>query len=1097
MSYDYAVLDIFRSSAGSGKTYTLTQQYLKLALQEPDYFRYILAVTFTNKATQEMKSRIVETLDLLRKDSPKVQGIKEVLNVELGVTSAEITARSATALSSILHKYGHFSVSTIDSFFQKVIRSFSREIGLQGGFMVELDTSKVLSELVDKLMERIGDPEHSQLTQWLVEFSKEQLEEGSVWDIRRELELLGSEIFQEAYKQEHVGIPPLSLEELKAFQKKMKSVRASFENTLKNFGKQGVLVLEESQLTVDNFKWKGTGGVAWLCKQQHPVKKSSGKWSFEPSKRALAGAVDYQELLNKNFTGPEETAATQFSALLEKVQHYIQKSSQEYLTAVAVLRHFYSYGILAYLAKLVVEYRDENEVMLISDANDFLQQIIADHDTPFVYEKVGAFFRHYLVDEFQDTSSFQWNNLRPLIENSLDQNYRNLVVGDVKQSIYRWRGGDWSLLLNKIQQDIGPGRVKEAALQTNWRSLSEIVEFNNALFSQAPDLLQSDFEANMSQSAVEGVEKEMRQEVQKLSMAYADAQQEVRPNLQENHKGWVEVSFLREEEEEDLHPCLQKVPGWLEDLQDAGYALKDVAFLVRTKREGQQIVDALMRYQAENPESPYAYDVISSEALALDSAPAVRLLLYGLQALHQPENGLAQVQLAYEYVYYGGRSSDAADPHSVFARPTKDSDEATSSLPDAFVKQRDRLARLPLYECVETLIPILGADQLRGQFAYLQAFQDAVLEYCRMEQTDLGGFLKWWENTGYKRSVQVPEQMDAARIYTIHKSKGLQFKAVLMPFVHWSTDHRSNQANFLWVQENTTGWEYPGSVPIRYGQGLAETAYWPTYYRERLWAQLDNLNLLYVALTRAEEVLRIASKHPDPKGKGIREIKDVGALLWQWIHDFSQEHGEWDEGLEQYTYGVRPEHKTKAPEQVSQAGWDEYPAAPWQHHLSIRNHAEDFFQLQEDGKAAVVEYGNLAHRMLALIHTSDQIDEAMASLQREGVLSGVGQAEEVKAMVNRVIQLPQVADWFSGRWTVKTEVPILPKTGEVKRLDRVMIQDDHAIVLDFKTGTTQPEWEEKHKKQVSYYAKLLREMGYATVEGYLMYLHMDFPIRVL
>ncbi|HAA15564.1 MAG TPA: ATP-dependent helicase/nuclease subunit A [Cytophagales bacterium] len=1095
MSHDAAVLEIFRSSAGSGKTYTLTQKYLILALTNPDYFRYILAVTFTNKATQEMKGRIVETLDLLRQDSHKVQTMRDVLAEELQVTPKEIAKRASEVLSSILHQYGHFSVSTIDSFFQKIIRSFSREIGLQGGFTVELDTSKVLGELVDKLMERIGEEDQPLLTRWLVDFSREQLEEGAVWDIRRELELLGSEIFQEAYKQEHTGRVPPSLEELKTFQKKLKGVKAAFENSLKNFGKQAALVLDTYHLTVDSFKWKNAGAVGWLLKQQQQVRKSGSKWTFEPSKRAREGAVDSLQLLNKKSTGQEESAAEELMVVLGKAISYIDASVEEYLTALAVLRHFYSYGILSYLAQLVIEYRDENEVMLISDANDFLQQIIAEHDTPFVYEKVGAFYRHYLVDEFQDTSSFQWHNLRPLIENSLDQNHRNLVVGDVKQSIYRWRGGDWSLLLEKIQQDIGHGRTAEAALQTNWRSLPEVIEFNNALFSEAPQLLLEDFQYGVLNTIGEEKGKAILQEAHKVPLAYADAQQSVRPHAGDL-SGRIEVSFVREGEEE-TDPCLQKVPGWLEELQDAGYALRDIAFLVRTKKEGQQIVDVLMKYQADHPASSYSYDVISSEALALDSAPAVRLLLYGLQALHQPENSLAQVQLAYELAYYGLQKTSDDALHAVFAQPKRGTEEVYEGIPRGFEEQRNWLARLPLYECVETLISLLEVNRLAGQFAYLQAFQDAVLEYCRMEQTDLGGFLKWWETTGYKRSVQVPEQMNAARIYTIHKSKGLQFKAVLMPFVHWSLDHRSTQANFLWTKETTTTWPYPGAVPVRYSQGLAETAFWSTYLQERLWAQLDNLNLLYVAFTRAEEVLKVASKHPDPKGKGNVGFKDVGALLWQWVSRFSESNGQWDESLEQFTYGKPLKTALAAPENTDQSGWDNYPAAQWQHHLSIRNHAEDFFHLQEDGKAAVVEYGTLAHRLLALIHTADQVAEAAAALQREGVLSAKDQMHDVVAMVQRVLQLPEVSDWFSGKWTVKTEVPILPKTGEVKRLDRVMIDGDRVIVVDFKTGTVQAETSQSHRKQVGYYAKLLREMGYATVEGYLMYLQMDKPIRVI
>ena len=1082
-------LAVYRSSAGSGKTYTLTKIYLSLALQSPDYFRHILAVTFTNKATQEMKSRIIATLDGLSRG--KYQTLAAELGEAAGVHPQAVPTRAQEVLSYLLHEYSHFSVSTIDSFFQKVIRAFAREIGLQGGFTVELDQYKVLGALVDQVLESLSDPKQKQLRSWLVNFASEQLEEGANWDIRRELETLGREIFQETYKQQHpIGsTTDETFTALAEARKELVKIKKQFENTLINLGTQALFVMEEAGVTVDDFKYKGTGAAAWLARQAEGVNRRNSEWSYLPKKRVQDCYHDMEQLLGKNPSQAQQEAAEALHPLLVRTVDFVNEGAEAYQTVATVLRYFYSFGILSYLDRAVARYRDTEEVMLISDANDFLQRIIDGNDTPFIYEKVGAFYQHYLIDEFQDTSAFQWLNLRPLVLNSLAEEQFNLVVGDVKQSIYRWRGGDWRLLLEGLNRDVGQHRMLEESLATNYRSLPEIIHFNNAVFAEAPALLERTFADGLPEGA-EGWETE----AQKLGLAYADAYQLLKPDARYPAAGYARVEFLSQEEADEASMndlALAKLPGWLEELQTAGFALRDVAFLVRTKREGQLIADFLLQYQGEHPNSPYRYDVISSEALALDSAPAVRILLYALAYLHQPEDPIVRAQLVYEYQQYVAGKVPQEELHEVFYQARE---EQPNNLPEPFVAQQERLSRLPLFDCVEALIPLLGVDQLAGQFAYLQGFQDAVLDYTRQEQRDLGGFLEWWNNTGKGRAVQVPEQLNAARILTIHKSKGLQYKAVLIPFAGWALDHRSHQANFLWVKSQLPALQGLGAVPVRYTSRLAETEFKGYYHQERMQALLDNLNLLYVAFTRAEEVLWVAAPQPKTENK----VNTAADLLWNLAPTLAeQEAASWEEDTLTLSWGEPfPAKATEAPER--EAGWQQYPAARWRERLRIRHTAEDFFHLQETGKAATVEYGTMAHRLLALIHTADQVEAAVATLKREGQISGAnpGEQEAVVALVKRVINLPAIRDWFTDAWTVKTEVPILPKSGELKRLDRVMIQGDRALVVDFKTGLPHPNTEEQHRKQVSYYTYLLKEMGYTQIEGYLMYLQANEPIRV-
>lgn len=1086
-------LGIYRSSAGSGKTYTLTLIYLTLALRDPQHFKHILAVTFTNKATQEMKGRIVHALFALKQQ--KEATLAASLLGSTGLSPHQLAQRADEVLSAILHQYSHFSVSTIDSFFQRVIRSFAREIGLQGGFSVELDQNKVLQTLVDGLLEQMGSKEKSVLTKWLIGFATERMEDGANWDIRRELELLGKEIFTEAYKL----VEPALAQRLEApdavaaLRKQLVSGKKTFEHTLCNLGMQAQLTLDEAGLTVDNFKWKNGGAVGFLLKQQYPPKKSGANWSFEYGSRVQQAIDQPQALVNQKATAAERSAADALAAILEEAVRYIDNNAKTYFSAQAVLKNYYSYGILTRLAEGIREYRDEHDVMLISDANDFLQQIIDGNDTPFIYEKVGAHFQHFLIDEFQDTSVFQWENLRPLVLNSLDEGHANLIVGDIKQSIYRWRGGDWRLLLEKVARDLGPGRVKTTTLSINWRSLPEVIHFNNALFEEAPTLLASHFREEIANVTAGQTLADLEHEATKLEEAYEDVAQATQPNKEYENAGAVEVCFLADANDGEADPNLALLPTWLEEAQDLGIALKDIAFLVRTKREGQAIADYLLEYQNNQGKDGYRYDVISSEALALDSAPAVRVLLQALQYVHFPENDIARAHLIFEYQGYLAQKAPSHDLHTLFAKPTKDN-SPNEWLPEAFESQKETLGRTPLFECVEALIPLFELQEVAGQFAYLQGFQDAVLEYARQEQTDLGGFLSWWAETGKKRSVQVPEELDAARILTIHKSKGLQYKVVLVPFTHWDLDHGGIQANFLWVDSNQPPLEEAGPLPIRYSSALRNTVFQKAYFQEKLWALLDNLNILYVAFTRAEEILRVGAKR-----KGKKEtLNTVADLLWALAPTLGQaEAALWNEEEQKLFWGAWPT-PTLAKPLPAPTPWEWYPTASWKSRLKIRQSAEDFFHIQEAGKAATVEHGVLAHRLLALVHTADQLNEATQTLIREGVLSETT-AEElnaVTALVRRVLDHPEAKPWFSGGWKVRTEVPILPRSGELKRLDRVMTKDGAAIVVDFKTGQPTADTLEKHKRQVGYYAKLLREMGYQQVGGYIMYLQTPELIEV-
>ncbi|HET9486807.1 MAG TPA: UvrD-helicase domain-containing protein, partial [Chryseosolibacter sp.] len=470
---------LYRSSAGSGKTRTLAKTYLRLALKyRNDYFKHILAVTFTNKASQEMKDRILEYLnDFARGNS---NPLAEELQQELAMDSQTFRQHSQETQSLLLHQYDQFSISTIDAFFQKVIRSFIREAGLAGDYRLEVDQDAVLEEVIDNLIDELGD--NKELTDWVVEFAKENLENERSWDVRYSLIDFAKEIFREEFKE----IEDDLLEKTKSagfFKDLIRILRSrkfEFINLVKSKSAEALKLIGENGLTDSDFKYAGgpcnffrkVSSISW-------VKDFDEKAIGKRPEKEYQSAGNWPDKDTRHATSIINLAQTRLIPLMNEILEYWHKNYREAISAEAVLNNFYAFGLIADISRKLKEYKDENNLMLLADAPKFLNGVIRDSDTPFIYEKVGSFYRNYLIDEFQDTSGLQWQNFQPLIVNSLDQGYESLVVGDVKQAIYRWRGGDLSLLQQKITRLIGEERVNGQALNHNYRSASRIVRFNN------------------------------------------------------------------------------------------------------------------------------------------------------------------------------------------------------------------------------------------------------------------------------------------------------------------------------------------------------------------------------------------------------------------------------------------------------------------------------------------------------------------------------------------------------------------------------------------------------------------------------------------
>ncbi|MFA0960684.1 UvrD-helicase domain-containing protein [Roseivirga sp. BDSF3-8] len=1081
---------IYRSSAGSGKTYTLAREYIRLAIQQPATFRTILAVTFTNKATEEMKSRIVSFLyKLSRSEEPSLAAY---LMQELTMDEATLKQRAENTLSEILHGFSRFNVSTIDSFFQKVIRAFAREIGLQSGFKVELDQQKVLGELADKVMAEVGRKKG--LTEWLVRFAEEKVEEGKSWDLRGNIMELGGEIFREVYKSVEPGLQQASEKGfLNEFRKDLIAVKKKFESEMQACGRQAIEVMQQHALTIDDFSYKksGVGGYLHGLAEGRGGEKASG---FAPGKRVLDALGDAEKWTSKS--------SKRRSVILEAVEGGLQQCLQEavdcferdhslYITALEALRYFYTFGILTDLTAKLQEYREEEGVMLISDAAPFLNQVISGNDSPFVYEKVGAYIRHYLVDEFQDTSALQWRNLHPLVLEAISQGQLSMVVGDVKQSIYRWRGGDWRLLLDGLSQSF-QGMYTELHLDRNWRSRQEIIQFNNALFTLLPAILRNKLAEHLPMKAevpAAGYFDKVYEHVAQKDPGLSD----------KRTKGYIELNFLQEKDEsygedEELtswkDEVLRRLPMDIERLQEKGFAAGDIAILTRTARDGKRVADRLMEYKntAEIKEG-INYEVVSSESLFVGSAYSVHILLQAFRHLHNREDTVALANLIHDYNRY--ILGDVKTPVSDLLRPRKASDDNLANvLPPTFWHHRESLARLPLFELAERLIASFSLNTMKDEFPYLQAFQDLVLDFSREQRADIGGFLEWWNEKGHTSTVPMPEKMDAIRILTIHKSKGLQFPVVFMPFCDWEIDH-GTKSNILWC--STEGLPEPFSrtpfLPIRYNSALAGSYFAGEYLEEMSRAFLDNLNLLYVALTRPESALIVYGHSAFPAGKPPK-LKSAGHLLHYAVSRGSEDVKEfamqdyYDAESESFRFGtLGGDRSDNAESNEERPALKHYPVTTdISSRLVIRPRSPYRPGREADNNEEARMRGTVIHDILAGMDTWKELEQSM---RRTAFQYGLTEKERdtYQDLIDRLGELPEIREWYGGGYEVKKEAELVAPGGRIYRPDRVMRKGKEIIVLDFKTGTD----DAAHHQQVQGYLTQIQAMGYEEAKGWLVY----------
>ncbi|MFA6643607.1 MAG: UvrD-helicase domain-containing protein [Bacteroidales bacterium] len=1056
--YELQHLHIIKASAGSGKTHRLTGEYLHLLFAQPNNHRHILAVTFTNKATDEMKSRIVEELHLLSSGRDSAYLNELMRNFSLKESTVRSTARRI--LETILHDYSAFSISTIDKFFQQTMRAFTREMGLAGGYNIEVEHSSLLMETVDLMLSELDRPENKQLAEWLLQFMQDSIEEGKSWKIDREVMDLSEQLFNETYKsfsKEEQAVLQ-NKEQLSEYKTILIRIIREYEIELKNIGLRAVSIIDSCDLSPSNFRGAGTSQFFKFAKIANGEIPDLTKTFLEFLDNPESW---YTKTTPKDIILKIENAYN--SGLNECVRQVIKmyENNTFYLTAKCILQNYFTLGILNDIKNRLRKLQQENNTLLLSDTTELLNDIISGTDSPFIYEKTGTRITNYMIDEFQDTSRMQWTNFKPLVDESLSSGNFNLIVGDVKQSIYRFRNSDWRLLEEQVEKDFSSDYIRKHVLDTNWRSDAAIVEFNNIFFNKAPYILQ-DYYNESNSIDEEGWSNQ-------ISSAYTDVHQHL-PEKIKDSSGHVKITFLKDDKDSDWESeALERLPYEIESLQDQGFSLKDIAVVVRSNKEAVQVAEKLLKYKEDNPDSRYRYDIISNEALLLGSAQSIKSAVALMYHFRNPSDELYKMSAVYEFFRYMYKYSPA-EAIKAYREETK------GEFPEEYRNKIAELSSMPFYDMIESYFSLFTSETDENENAYIQAFLDIALKFSEDKSADLNAFLDWWEEKGCNKALYSPEGQDAIRLITIHKSKGLGFGAVIMPFVNWELDHTRNN-DIIWCKPEVSPFNFIGVVPLKYNKKLSDTIFRRDYLEEKMFTYIDNLNLLYVAFTRAKHRLILFAPYKDK----IEKLSNVSHLLRETIISSNLSEINKCEGNTESVFELGTPEKikdVKSEIEVQTYKTGRWHSIPFNDRLKLRLNSIGFFS--DDGSR---DYGTLMHKIVSDIKTISDIPQAVQKKLFEGEINE-SEMEKITNDLTDYLSVPLVSDWYSGKYDVLNEAQILHPQKGFSRPDRVMISQDEVIIVDYKFGESE---ESKYKRQVQRYVKSIEEMGYLNVKGYVFY----------
>ena len=1062
-------LIVYKASAGSGKTFTLATEYIKLLVVNPQNYRTILAVTFTNKATEEMKMRILSQLYGIWKELPDSESYTRKVQQETDLSLPVVRERAGEALHLLLHNYNSFRVQTIDAFFQSVLRNLARELDLTANLRVGLSGDQVEEMAVDLLIDNLKHTDA--ILQWLLHYIMESLSDNKSWSTDdekrtsfvREIKNFGKTIFRDYYKEHRAELNKKMAEEgfFDHYTQVLRQIRDDAKERMLTIAATYFDTLEQEGFSVADMKSNTRGVSGYFMKIKNGVFDNSIL-----NTTAVKAMEAPENWYKKDHPRAEELHLLADQVLIPMLRYAEverEKQWKLYQSAHLTLSHLNNIRLLSSIEQKVKDINNEANVFLLGNTQHLLHSLIQDSDAPFVFEKIGAQLHHIMIDEFQDTSTVQWQNFKVLMLECMSHvGSENLIVGDVKQSVYRWRSGDWRLL-NHIEQQFPQEMMEVRPLQTNYRSERNIILFNNNFFSAA---IRQEHDALQEQNTI-GAEL--------LRNAYADVSQQI-PDHRDS-KGYVDIRLLPAIDYRDR--TLELLKEHIVTLLGCGIPQNKIAILVRTN----DTITLIANYFSEHlPE----VSIVSDEAFRLDASVSVQLLINALFLLTHPTDSLTKANIIKSY------HQDVLCDNLSDADLLIKSVHADHLLPESYIKHFEELLMLPLYELVEQLYMIFQLHRLKDQSAYLCAFYDCLMEFTRDNSTDIDAFIETWEQELHKKTIQ-SDELNGVRVLTIHKSKGLEFDNVLLPFCDW----RLERVDTIWCEPQEEPFSQLPVVPVDYSQKMLGTIYEKDYQNEHLQLTVDNLNLLYVAFTRACKNLFVIGKRNAGKTRSaliervLPELTLDGAVL-DGIEDQNTDVS--------FSYGMLytdQEEKRRTTENVFLQSSDQIPVemAVFGNKTEFRqsNKSREFVETDDEtAQQGYIKTGSILHYVFSTIRTTEDVPEALRQLEQEGVLYDEEiTVAKLSSLLTKRFADPRVKEWFSGKWTLYNECSIIytDEHGEVceRRPDRVMSDGNRMIVVDFKFGHPRPEYQE----QVREYMTLLKQMGHQQVEGYLWYVYSN------
>ena len=1108
-------LTVYRASAGSGKTFTLAVEYISLLVKDPENYQHILAVTFTNKATQEMKMRILSQLYGIANSLQSSQQYFNKVKEKTNMPDAVIRNNARAALTLLIHRYNNFRILTIDAFFQQVLRNLAHELGQTANLRVDLNNEEITEKAVDQMIESLekGQP----VLQWISTYINNSIEDDNGWNIIGKIKTFGTNIFKDFYKAHEANLKEQlsNADDFKVYETTLRKRRNDIRKTFNSKARSILNEIKNANLDIPSnyrsglYKYLTDSAIAPLTNK--PLKAGVLKANESPQNwtSSKCAKADKQQI--------QTLAAEVLSAQLSELIAYNNDNWNEFQSIQLTLSHLSELRLLHAIADAVDNLTKDTNRFMLSNTQALLKELIADSDTPFIFERIGARLKHVMIDEFQDTSTIQWQNFQVLLANCMAQELsQNLIVGDIKQSVYRWRQGDWGIL-NNIEKSFAHQKIRLETLDYNYRSEKRIIDFNNAFWEQCV--------ANTAKEVAQD-DAEKAEIVQK---AYEDVAQKTHKTTE---NGFVKISLYPSKSMKEA--VLEELIETIKELFNNGYGGKNqskIAILVRSKSNIQDIVNALLQSFGNE------INIVSDEAFRLDASLSVNIIVSAMHLLTHPDDVLTRGKLVKLYnqevlkkpltdtdLLVSINESNNIDTKNIDKKERRklateqQMAKLNSQLPPEYVANRELLLGLPIVDLVDKLFMLFGLDQLEGQSSYICTLYDTLNDFLKDHTADIDDFINEWENSLSSKTIQ-SDEIEGIRIMTIHKSKGLEFDNVIIPFCNWEMEKKGT----LWCETKNKPAPYNKLplLPIDFSRDkLIGTVFEDDYKEEHFQNIVDNLNLLYVAFTRASKNLfvfglRQGKTTLDNIAKGTPPGNRSYAIELALRQVSEQLQGSSLSFPDDIGSEIHFEYGTLAPETHEKehaAADNPFLIKPDKHIVSIATYpqAATFKQsnksiefvkgedVDPSDRTRYIKIGNVLHQLFSTIYTTADIPARLNELEQQGIIyNDEITSAQLRTRIEDAITNPQVQEWFSKRWQLYNECTILEynkDTNEIEehRPDRVMTDGKEFVVVDFKFGKER----EEYKKQVQQYMEILIRMGHKKVSGYLWYVVKNNVVEV-